>query len=41
MVKAGAKLVGKSAGSVRPPLVDLTPEEEQRLQELITAVGPQ
>jgi 5-dehydro-4-deoxyglucarate dehydratase len=41
MVKAGAKLVGKSAGSVRPPLVDLTSEEEQRLQELITAVGPQ
>jgi 5-dehydro-4-deoxyglucarate dehydratase len=41
MVKAGAKLVGKSAGSVRPPLIDLTPEEEQRLQELITAVGPQ
>ena len=41
MVKAGAKLVGKSAGSVRPPLVDLTAEEEQRLQELITAVGPQ
>ena len=41
MVKAGAKLVGKSAGSVRPPLVDLTADEEQRLQELITAVGPQ
>jgi len=41
MVKAGAKLVGKSAGSVRPPLVDLTPEEEQTLNDLITGLGPQ
>ncbi len=41
MVKAGAKLVGKSAGPVRPPLVDLTAEEEQTLDALIKGLGPQ
>ena len=41
MVKAGAKLVGHSAGSVRPPLVDLTPEEEQTLESLIKSLGSQ
>ena len=41
IVKAGAKLAGHDAGPVRPPLVDLTPEEMGRLGELIKALGPQ
>jgi 5-dehydro-4-deoxyglucarate dehydratase len=41
IVKAGAKLVGHDAGPVRPPLVDLTPEETARLDQLIKALGPQ
>jgi 5-dehydro-4-deoxyglucarate dehydratase len=41
IVKAGAKIAGYDAGPVRPPLVDLTPDESVRLAELITALGPQ
>ena len=41
IVKAGARLVGHGAGPVRPPLVDLTPAECARLDELIKALGPQ
>jgi 5-dehydro-4-deoxyglucarate dehydratase len=41
IVKAGAKLVGRSAGPVRPPLVDLTAAECAKLDELIKALGPQ
>jgi 5-dehydro-4-deoxyglucarate dehydratase len=41
IVKAGAKFVGHDAGPVRPPLVDLTPDETARLGELIRALGPQ
>ena len=41
MVKAGAKLVGKGAGPVRPPLVDLNSDEEKTLEGLINALGPQ
>ncbi len=41
MIKAGARLVGKDPGPVRPPLTDLKPDEEATLQELIDAVGPQ
>ena len=41
IVKAGAKLVGRDAGPVRAPLVDLTSEESMRLGELISALGPQ
>ena len=41
MIKAGARLVGKSAGPVRPPLTDLKPDEEEQLKALIDAVGPQ
>ena len=41
MIKAGARLVGHDAGPVRPPLTDLTTEEEQTLRELIDRVGPQ
>ncbi len=41
IVKAGAKLVGHDAGPVRPPLVDLTAEEDAKLAALIQALGPQ
>jgi 5-dehydro-4-deoxyglucarate dehydratase len=41
IVKAGAKLVGRDAGPVRPPLVDLTAEEVAKLDQLIKALGPQ
>lgn len=41
IVKAGAKLVGYDAGPVRPPLVDLTAEENAKLADLIKALGPQ
>lgn len=34
-IKAGVRLVGFNAGNVRPPLSDLSDEEEQILQELI------
>lgn len=39
IVKAGAKLVGHGAGPVRPPLTDLTQEEEEMLAELIKSQG--
>ena len=35
IIKAGAKIVGRSAGAVRPPLSDLTDAEYQDLQDLI------
>jgi 5-dehydro-4-deoxyglucarate dehydratase len=35
--KAGVRLVGFDAGRVRPPLDDLTEEEEGILQQLIEA----
>lgn len=41
IVKAGARLVGRDAGPVRAPLVDLTAEESAMLNDLITALGPQ
>ena len=41
IVKAGATLVGKSAGPVRPPLSDLKPAEMDQLATLITQLGPQ
>ncbi len=41
IIKAGAKLVGRDAGPVRPPLVDLTSEEVAKLEPLIRALGPQ
>ncbi|MEO5958027.1 MAG: 5-dehydro-4-deoxyglucarate dehydratase [Opitutaceae bacterium] len=41
IVKAGAKLVGRDSGPVRPPLVDLTAEEAAKLDQLIKALGPQ
>jgi 5-dehydro-4-deoxyglucarate dehydratase len=41
IVKAGARMVGRSAGPVRPPLVDCTPEEDKMLKALIDKLGPQ
>lgn len=35
IAKAGARITGHGAGRVRPPLSDLTPEEEARLSDLI------
>ncbi|MES2898092.1 MAG: 5-dehydro-4-deoxyglucarate dehydratase [Pseudomonadota bacterium] len=41
IVKAGARLVGHSAGPVRTPLTDLTAAEDEMLNKLILAQGPQ
>ncbi|HWI84591.1 5-dehydro-4-deoxyglucarate dehydratase [Ramlibacter sp.] len=41
IVKAGAAIVGKSAGAVRPPLSDLKPAEVDQLATLIRGLGPQ
>ena len=41
IVKAGATLVGHSAGPVRPPLSDLLPQEVDQLDALISKLGPQ
>jgi len=41
IVKAGAKIVGHDAGPVRPPLVDLKPDEVEQLAGLIAKLGPQ
>ena len=41
IVKAGAKIVGRSAGPVRSPLSDLTDEEFATLTSLIRAVEPE
>lgn len=41
IVKAGAAIVGKGAGPVRPPLSDLRPQEVEELAALIARLGPQ
>jgi 5-dehydro-4-deoxyglucarate dehydratase len=41
IIKAGARIVGRDAGPVRPPLVDLSVEESARLAALINVLGPQ
>ena len=41
IVKAGARLVGRDAGPVRPPLTDLVPAELEELDVLIRKLGPQ
>jgi 5-dehydro-4-deoxyglucarate dehydratase len=41
IVKAGAKIVGRDAGPVRPPLMDLKRDETERLKALIDTLGPQ
>jgi 5-dehydro-4-deoxyglucarate dehydratase len=38
VVKAGARIVGHPAGPVRAPLMDLNPQEEAALRELIEAL---
>jgi 5-dehydro-4-deoxyglucarate dehydratase len=41
IVKAGAAIVGRGAGRVRPPLSELTAEEYRELAGLIETLGPQ
>jgi 5-dehydro-4-deoxyglucarate dehydratase len=41
IVKAGATIVGKTAGPVRPPISDLKPAEVEQLAALIRTLGPQ
>lgn len=41
IVKAGATLVGHTAGPVRTPLIDLNPQECEQLNALIQRLGPQ
>lgn len=41
IIKAGADIVGRGAGRVRPPLSDVTPAERAELAELIARLGPQ
>lgn len=41
IIKAGARLVGRDAGPVRPPLTDLLPDEVAALETLIRGLGPQ
>jgi 5-dehydro-4-deoxyglucarate dehydratase len=41
IVKAGATLVGHTAGPVRTPLVDLSAQECEQLDVLIKSLGPQ
>lgn len=41
IVKAGARIVGHSAGPVRPPLTELSEGEEAQLRQLIEAMGKQ
>ncbi|GAA0233814.1 5-dehydro-4-deoxyglucarate dehydratase [Castellaniella daejeonensis] len=38
IVKAGTRIIGRSSGPVRPPLVDLDPQEEDALRALIEAL---
>jgi 5-dehydro-4-deoxyglucarate dehydratase len=41
LVKAGAAIVGRGAGKVRPPLADPAPAECEELRRLIASLGPQ
>jgi 5-dehydro-4-deoxyglucarate dehydratase len=41
IVKAGADIVGRPGGKVRPPLTDLSAEERSELAALIEGLGPQ
>lgn len=41
IVKAGATIIGHSAGPVRPPLSDLKPAEVEQLRALMAPLGPQ
>lgn len=41
IVKAGATVVGKTAGPVRTPLCDLSPAQHEQLGALVARLGPQ
>ncbi len=41
IIKAGARLVGRDAGPVRPPLLDLKAAEVEQLAALVAKLGPQ
>jgi 5-dehydro-4-deoxyglucarate dehydratase len=41
IVKAGARIVGRSAGAVRPPLVDCSEQDDTELATLIAKLGSQ
>jgi len=41
IVKAGARIVGRDGGPVRPPLKELVPAETVRLADLVGRLGPQ
>jgi len=41
IIKAGATIVGHTAGPVRPPLSELKPQEVEQLAALIKTLGPQ
>ena len=41
IVKSGARIVGHSAGPVRPPLTELSGAQEAQLRTLIEALGSQ
>jgi 5-dehydro-4-deoxyglucarate dehydratase len=41
IIKAGATIVGHTAGPVRPPLSELNPQEVEQLAALIKTLGPQ
>jgi len=41
IVKAGARIVGRDGGPVRPPLKELEPGEVARLADLVARLGPQ
>ena len=38
-VKAGVRLIGRNSGPVRPPLTDLSAEEEMMLQSLLDNIA--
>lgn len=41
IVKAGATVVGRTAGPVRTPLCDLSPAQHEQLKTLVDRLGPQ
>ena len=41
IVKAGAEIVGRGAGKVRPPLANRSADEYKDLAALIEKLGPQ
>jgi curli production assembly/transport component CsgG/holdfast attachment protein HfaB len=41
LAKAGARIVGRDGGPVRPPLKELEPAETVRLADLVGRLGPQ